>query len=214
VAKFRDPPEPHLLARTKADEITLAAGTLLWRVYFRGGRYPTDWSTFRAFGPTGSRFDHHDRDPTGKPWVQSRKILYAALDVTTCLAEIFQEARTIDRRTSTPYLAAFRLATEVVLLDLTGAWPTRSQYASMVINSGPRPRARKWARAIYEAYPHIQGLHYASSMHANQPCVAVWERAEAAHCMPPTPTVNRALTEPGLQVVLINASAVLGYELV
>jgi hypothetical protein len=32
--------------------------------------------------------------------------------------------------------------------------------------------------------------------------------------MPSTPTMNRALTEPGLQVVLINASALLGYELV
>ena len=119
----------------------------------------------------------------------------------------------IARRSRTPYLAGFRLDADAVLLNLTGPWPTQTGHASMVINSGPRPRARQWSRDIYAACSSVHGLYCASSMYANPPCVALYERAEVAGTIPPAPTVNRALTEPGLQIVLINVAATLGYEL-
>ncbi len=48
----------------------------------------------------------------------------------------------------------------------------------MALVSGPRPRARAWARAIYVAYPEAEGVWYGSSMHANTPCIALFERAQ------------------------------------
>ncbi len=124
---------------------------------------------------------------------------------------MFQARRAIVTNMGEPWLVGFRLAEPVKLLDLTGSWPTRAG-ASMAINSGPRPRARRWSRAIYAAYVEAAGLWYASSMHANAPAVALYERAEAA--LPPTPVFHRALTDPALQVVLENAALDLGYALV
>lgn len=81
----------------------------------------------------------------------------------------------------------------------------------MQINSGPRPRARRWSRAIYAAYPEVAGLYYASSMHANEPVVAFYERAELAFS--PSPTFHAPLAHPALLEVLRNAAADLGYDL-
>jgi hypothetical protein len=202
--KLPDPPARLTLA---AITRTLPAGTRLWRIYFAGGSHPVAWNAFRFFGPTHSRFDHHDPPPS----VQARGILYAASKPTTCLAEVFQATRTIDRASHDPWLVAFELQRDVALLDLTGVWPTRAG-ASMAISSGPRPRARQWSRAIYAAYPAVEGLHYASSMHANEPTVALYERAVGA--LPATPAFNRALADRALLRRLNAAATHLGYGLV
>ncbi len=76
--------------------------------------------------------------------------LYAARDLLTCAAEVFQGFRVVDRFADDRCLAAFRLERSMRLLDLTGDWPTRAG-ASQAISSGPRPRAQAWARAIYDA---------------------------------------------------------------
>lgn len=198
------PPPPSEL--TLAPEIRLLeAGEELWRIYFQGGRHPTGWSFFRSFGPTTSRFDHHLAESP------ERRILYAAPEVVTCLAEVFQEPRIIDREARAPWLVGFRLARPLALLDLTGTWPTRVG-ASMAIGSGPRPRAQRWSRAIYASYPEIDGVYYSSSMHANRPAVALYERAEDA--LPGAPTFHRPLRDPALLEALKKAAIQLGYELV
>jgi len=204
MAKLPEPPDPLLVeARTKV----LPAGTALCRIYFRGGIHPGSWSQFRFFGPTQSRFDHHDPPPSP----QAKGILYAAGDPTTCLAEVFQATRVIDRSASDPWLVMFDLARKLVLLDLTGTWPTLAG-ASMAIHSGPRPRARRWSQSIYAAYRSVDGLLYCSSMNANQPAVALFERAQNA--MPPAPVFHRALTDPALLLRLNAAATALGYRLV
>lgn len=203
MAKLTEPPEPLL---TKAQTAILGKGTTLCRVYFRGGSHSGAWSQFRFFGPTQARFDHHDPPPA----VQAKGILYAASSPTTCLAEVFQATRVLDRASRDPWLATFNLTRAVVLLDLTGTWPTVAG-ASMAINSGPRPRARRWAQAIYAAYPAVEGLLYGSSMHANQPAVALFERARDA--MPAAPAFHRALADPGLLLRLNAAATLLGYQL-
>lgn len=163
---------------------------------------------FRSYGPvTTSRFDHH----LPPPRVQNREILYAAKHIDTTLAEAFQDTRVIDRRAHEPWLVGFRLDRSVSLLDLTGAWPTRAG-ASMAINSGRRDRARRWSRAIYDAYPLVEGLWYASSMHANRPAVALNERALAV--LPGHPEFHRPLVDPALMIMLRNAAHKLGYGLV
>ncbi len=209
LAKFPEPPSPtDLAARVSPAIKTIPAETTLWRVYFRGGKHPMAWNQFRSHGPVaGARFDHHGAQPNQ----QRRGILYAAVGIPTCLAEVFQATRVIDRHRRDPWLVGFRTASPLELLDLTGNWPTRAG-ASMSINSGPRPRAQRWARAIYAAYPAIHGILYASSMNANQPALALFERAASA--LPPFPRSNRALAEQPLLILLANAAARFDYAFV
>jgi len=194
------------MKKVSPDVRSLPAGTALWRLYFRGGRHPAFWNTFRAFGPTRGRFDH--QVPPSK--VQVRRILYAAEEGPTCLAEVFQDTRVIDRAAHDPWLAGFELAEPLDLLDLTGSWPTRAG-ASMAVSSGPRPRAQRWSRAVYEAYPDIQGLYYPSSMHGNRPSIALYERAVSA--VPSIPIFHRPLIDPALLPVLSRVAKDLGYSL-
>lgn len=150
------------------------------------------------------RFDHH-ADPARQ---QARGILYGGLRVYTSFAEVFQDARTIERSRNRPWLVGFELARDVHLLDLTGTWPTRAG-ASMALCSGPRDRARAWSRRIYEDYPAVEGLHYPSSMDGNQPAVALYERAHRALAV--RPLFHRALADPGLDRAVVKAAVLFRY---
>jgi hypothetical protein len=185
VPKLPEPPSIADLAAVPPDWRVLPPGSELWRLYFRASAHPTGWHTFRDFGPLGSRFDHH----LPPPRAQERAILYSATSILTCLAELFQDTRAIDVLHQEPWLVGFATLRPVRLLDLTGRWPTRAG-ASMALNSGPRARARRWSMAIYAAYPQAEGLWYPSSMHANQPSVALYERARDA--LPSAPFFHRA----------------------
>jgi hypothetical protein len=218
VPKFPEPPGADALRRVAPVWRELPAGTLLARVYNQGGPHPTSWNTFRFYGPLDGRFDHHVPPPSA----QARGILYAATLAVTCLAERFQAARTIDPFTAEPWLVVFRLRRSARLLGLTRNWLTQAG-ASMAINSGQRPRARRsrartggarepWSRTIYEAYPEAEGLWYASSMYANAPAVALYERAKQA--LPLVPEANRALADAVLQISLENAALDLNYALI
>jgi len=212
VPKFPNPPSVEALRAIDPDTRRLRQGTVLARVYFTAGAYPTRWNEFRRHGPTNARFDHHVPDPPGQPHEQERAILYCATGAETCLAEVFQETRRIDRVRKAPWLAAFRLERDLELLDLTGSYPTRAG-ASMAINSGSRVRARAWARAWYEAFPDLQGIHYASSMNANEPAIALTDRAQNLEPLSRHPDFNRPLADDALLDVLKHAAARLGYGL-
>jgi hypothetical protein len=138
-------------------------------------------------------------------------VAYLAENAETCFAEVFQETRVIDRSRHDPWLVAFELVRPVTLLDLTGPWPTHAG-ASMAINSGPRPRAQRWSRAIYEAYPEIEGLHYASSMDANRPAIVLYERAAAA--LPASPSFHRALADPTLLASIVRVAERFNYAVI
>jgi RES domain len=207
VAKFPEPPPVSALAAVPPVTRVLAAGTRCWRIYFQGGPHPGAWNAFRGFGPTSARFDHHLAPPRD----QKRQVLYAAAAPLTCLAEVFQETRTIDRRRHAPWLVAFELTQPLELLDLTSRWPTRAG-ASMAVNSGPRPRARRWSQAIHAAYPTLQGLLYPSSMNANATAYALYERAAGA--MPSRPVFRRAVVDAALTGAIVRAGTRLGYAVV
>ena len=191
-------PEIHVLPRE----------TLLWRVYFRAGPYPSMWNAFRHFGPTDARFDHHDPPAAVHA---DRAILHGADAGPTCLAEVFQTTRVIDRRHRVPHLAAFELAAPLSLLDVTGAWVTRAG-GNMAISSGSRVRSREWSRAIYDGYPKLQGIRYASSMNANQPAVALYERAQPA--LPVAPGLDLPLDHPGLAMLISHAARRFVYRVI
>jgi RES domain len=211
VAKFPGPVQA-AIRDTPREVKALVKGTLLARVYFTASAHPTGWNEFRHYGPTNARFDHHLAVGDGEAQVQKRSTLYAAANAVTCIAEVFQETRRVDRVRRAPWLAVFPLERTLQLLDLTGAYATRVG-ASMAINTGPRARAREWAQRFYEAFDDLHGIYYASSMHANEPAIALNDRAEQAQALPPHPSFNRALADDAVLDVLKHAAAVLGYGL-
>jgi hypothetical protein len=207
MAKFPEPPLAGQLATIPAVERVLPTGARCWRIYSRSGDHPGAWNRVRSYGPTNARFDHHL--PPAR--IQARGALYAAESARTCFAEVFQETRTMDRRRNDPWLVCFALTRPVVLLDLTGTWPTKAG-ASMAINSGSRPRARRWSQAIYDAYATVQGLYYASSMDANQPAIVFYERAASA--LPDRPTFHRALADAALAAGIVRVAGRFDYAVV
>ncbi len=125
----------------------------------------------------------------------------------TCLAEVFQHSRAIDRVRRDPFLVIFELVRAVRLLDLTGEFTTRMG-ASLAIHSGPRDRTRRWAVALHEAYG-FDGFLYLSSMHPGAKAMVLNERASDA--LPQSPSFNRALDDPILTDVIDACAARLGY---
>jgi hypothetical protein len=190
----------------------LAAGSVLARVYFSRGPYPLAWNEFRRFGPVNSRWDHLLPNELGQPQLQDRGIYYAAADARTCLAEVFQATRRIDRAYQAPWLVIWKTQARLRLLDLTGDFATRMG-ASMAIHSGSRVRARGWASDLYRAFGQCQGILYASSMHGGARAIALNERALESPLFPPHPEFHRALADDVLVDPLKIAADALGYAL-
>jgi hypothetical protein len=220
MAKLQKPPPSEELAQLAAEIRTLPKGTSLSRLYFRGGAHPSNWSSFRAFGPTSARFDHHISRPVpkrrivmeGAPTQEAREILYLATEFSTTLAEVFQETRVVDLRTKDPWLVVFETGHELQLLDLTGKWPLRTGRASTTLMNGRRDLARLWSQAIHEAYPSIHGLYYESEM-TNEPCIALYERAKGLPgLIPAHPSFHRSLSDPTWFAIVQWTAIDIGYR--
>jgi hypothetical protein len=208
VAKFPESPGADALREIVPRTRILAAQTLLTRIYFAGGPHPSRWNHFRGIGPTEARWDHHSPSVRGVPLEQSRAVYYCALDIDTCAAEVFQTTRRIDRTRDAPALVVVALREAITLLDLRGTFATAIG-ASTAIHSGPRSRARTWARDLYEGYPDIQGLYYGSSMNGHSPAIVLNERARQA--MPEQPQFHRALNDDLLVEILQKIAVRLSY---
>ncbi len=201
-------PKLPLPALLSGDLHVLTQGTILWRVYRTDGRHATSWNAFRAFGPVAdSRFDHHPL-PSGES--ADRAILYAGNEIATCLAEVYQRTRLIDRGDGRPYVVAFTLGRDLRLLDTGSGWTTRAG-ASQAVNTGAHSSAQAWARAIYTAYGDLDGVWYPSAMWGPGRNIALHERA--ADGVPRHPLVHLPLDHPGLELPLRRTAAMLGYAL-
>jgi hypothetical protein len=209
VPKLPEPPPPgELAARLAPQPQVLKQGGLLWRIYFRGGKHPLTWNEFRSAGEPTSRFDHRTWPPPTPP--DGRRILYCAKDVHTPFAECFQQTREIDCERHEPWLVAFEVQRDIVLLDLTGDWPIAAG-TSQAISSGPHARARRWSQRIHGDYPAIDGLCYLPSTRgAKGSAIALYERAEDA--LPLSPALNRALLDPTVSGVVATAASLFGYD--
>jgi hypothetical protein len=210
VTKLPQPPGVVALGQIEPEILTLSPEVNLARIYFAGGLYPSRWNQFRRVGPAAARWDHHVLSPNGDVTEQTRAILYCAPDVDTCAAEVFQATRRIDRTRDAPALVVFALRERVRLLNLHGTFATKIG-ASTAINSGPRARVRAWARELYDAYPHVQGIYYGSSMNGHAPAIALNERAQRA--MPALPLFHRALNDDMLVDTLQRIALRLAYGL-
>ena len=209
MAKLGKPSVLDVLRALDPPRATILAGQdRLVRIYYASGPHPVAWNEFRDWGPaTNARFDHHLPKDSREPHARSRKVLYCAKQGITCIAEVFQATRVVNRIDNDPYLCVFSPKRELTLLDLTGRFATRMG-ASLAIHSGPRNRAREWARALYEAFD-CDGLLYLSSMDPGAPAIALNERAEDA--MPEAPLSNRPLSDPLLTDVIDAHTHRLGY---
>jgi RES domain len=210
MAKFPQPPGVDALRELSPDTVVLATGKPLARIYFAAGVHPTRWNVFRSFGPTAARWDHHLPEDPGETPRSQRAVFYCAPDVDTCIAEVFQATRRIDRVRDAPWLVTFNLSAAATLLDLRGDFATRLG-ASTALHSGPRARARAWARVLYEAYPQFQGLYYGSSMNGYAPAIVLNERARDV--LPAYPQFHRALNDDSIVEVLQRVAQRLGYGL-
>ena len=210
MAKLPRTPDREYLRRLPPSLISLPTGTLLHRIYRRGSDHPAQWPDFRHFGPTVARFDHQERDGTGRAHVQTRGILYLATDVPTALAEVFQKRRTVNRTRLQPWLVSFTLANDLSLLDLTGTFCVRAG-GSMKLVSGPPIFAQNWSRALYECYEDIHGLYYPSSL-TNRPVIALYERTLSVIPFPDTPVFHRELSSALLIEPLRDACQEIGYD--
>jgi hypothetical protein len=143
---------------------------------------------------------------------QDRGVLYAAVDPVTCFAEVFQKTRVINRWHQEPWLVGFEIAAPILLLDLTGPFPTRAG-ASMGLMTGARSVSRNGAKGFYRAYPEIAGLYYPSSMHMTRPAMVLTDRASTAGVIPEQPSFHRSLGDPAILSLLKNAARVVGYVL-
>jgi RES domain-containing protein len=212
VSKFPHSPGAGALGRIHPAFAQIPKGSHVARVYYSRSGHPLAWDEFRHFGPLNSRWDHHLPDSSGAPTTQTRSIYDAATDAKACLAELFQHSRRIDRVAQSPWLVIFELAQSLELVDLTGDLPTRCG-ASMAIHSGPRGRARGWARDFYDAFPTAHGILYCSSMNGGASALALTDRAEQIGIFPDHPLLHRALADDILLDSLKDAADKLGYAL-
>jgi hypothetical protein len=190
----------------------LPRGSTLARVYYTASAHPLPWNELRGYGPLNFRWDHHLPSARDEPQDQDRAVYYAASSAVTCLAEVFQATRRIDRVYQAPWLVVFSTLRPLALLDLTGEFATRMG-ASMAIHSGSRRRARHWGRDLYTAFPGREGILYASSMHDGAPALALNDRVLRAPLFPPHPEFHRALADDLLLDPLKHAARTLGYAL-
>lgn len=118
----------------------------------------------------------------------------------TVVAERFGDSRVIDRATGAPYLAIWRPTRALTLLNLSGSdWVIRAG-ANSALMAGSRAVAQRWSRAIWNAYPSLDGLVWASSPRPAGSSVVLYERARDS--MPAAPELNMPLSHPGLESTL------------
>lgn len=116
--------------------------------------------------------------------------------------ECFQSTGVLDRNCGAPRLTAWEPTRPLRLLKLSDSdWLARAG-GNSALTSGARGVARDWSRAIYAAYPDLDGLTWSSSVQPAGRSVALYERATAA--LPASPMFDRALAEPFLQPALAN----------
>jgi hypothetical protein len=178
---------------------------ILWRIHRTKGEHVRPWNELRTYGPLASmRWDPH---PSVQPTTHPDGVLYAATDVATSLAEVYQTTRVIDTRAGPPRLTAWKPTRPLQLLDLSGTWLLRNT-ASAALLAAPRSACRRWARAMYTTWPELDGLQGPSTM-TGRLNVVLW--SAAADSIPATPAFSRPLTQPLVWSLAQAAAAKIAY---
>ncbi len=198
-------PDPAKIAGVGA--AVFAVDRDLWRLHMPAGDYPLRWNELRTFGPLpNARFDPWLPPPDDRAAdTLTCGVGYFAFNISTCLAEVFQARRIVDREGGVQ-LTAFKPTRELHLLDLRGDWPI-TLGASHLINSGPKDRCRACAHAIRSAHPGYDGLMYTGM--SGRDCLALY--APPGDVFPPLPAFTKPLADPALDPYVANAAEQIGY---
>jgi RES domain len=157
-ATLPDPPAARLRdVGIRDNEIHLIEQThIWWRVHRTEGAFVLAWNEFRHYGPV-LRFDPHPEPRREHP---DHAVWCAAATPDAALAEAFQGTGTIDRNRQRPYLTGLSFTRPLRLLNLAvdsaGAWATRAG-GTFAISTAPHALTQRWARAIVEAFPDLDG---------------------------------------------------------
>lgn len=180
----------------------------VWRVHATVGPHVLPWDAHRTWGPV-LRFDQHPLPVSEHP---HHGIWYGAAAPRGALAEVFQETRVIDRHTDAKYLTGLSFTRKLTLLDVGGiggaTWITRVG-GNHSLDAAPHRRSQEWARAIYRAFPDLDGIAY-RGRYAGGTCLALFERT--ADAFPTNPDVALPLSHPGLEGRIATAAMDLGYR--
>lgn len=201
----RTPPGP--LEITPAD-CTAYMGPL-WRICRTAGAYTRPWNEGRDFGPlVGHRWDPHRPPPSEQ---RDRRVLYAATEIATAAAEVWQVTRRIDVELGRPVVVRATPTRPLKLLDLTdnSAWTLRAG-AAAALPYANRGTCRAWSRAILDAAPKLDGLMAPSTM-TGRPNIVLYRAGIAA--LPDSPDLSRAAEEPAVRTLLEAIAGSLGYRM-
>jgi RES domain-containing protein len=162
----------------------------------------------RTYGPL-QRFDPHITDRHRRPREQrdGRGVNYLAETLGCALAEAFPDQS--PEVAICPGLRAVSASpvASVTLLDLTGDGAMRiGAVGTLGAGNEPRRLTQRWARAIYEDFPHLAGVRYRDA-HQGGTAVAVWERAGMLRGPASSVTRGPALLDPGMNERVIVALA-------
>ena len=194
---------PAVLTRDEAD--LLDVRPMLWRVHRTSGEHVLAWNALRTWGPLPSmRFDPHSEPLGDHP---GDGVAYAATDLPTALAEVFQSTRLIDTTSFAPRATAWQPTRPLRLLRLDDTWALRNGAAN-ALTSAPRGVCRAWAGAIRAAWPELDGLWTTSTM-TGRPTVVLW--APAADSFPSRPVFSRSLNSE-LRAVISGLAPGLGFD--
>lgn len=132
------------------------------------------WDSQRFFGPLAStRFDHH-RPPVGTD--PERSVWYAARSLVGATAEAFGNLGFVDQG-SDRRLVVVRVRGPLRLLDLAGTAARAFGLDQRVGTSTDYELCRAWARAFYERYTDLEGIHWRGRQ-AGSLCVVLTNRAD------------------------------------
>lgn len=179
----------------------------LVRIHRAGGDHPSAWSGLREYGPVlGCRWEPHPLPRGLHPGVG---VAYAAADLTTAIAEAYQQRRRVDRLTGEPHLVAWRPARPLQLLDISGDWPLRAG-ASASLAQGNKGTCRNWARAIAQQNPRLDGLYTLSTM-TGDPMAVLW--SPSIDTFPTYPDLSGSLRHPTVAAAVRLAAEEIGFAL-
>lgn len=176
----------------------------LWRIHRTQGEHVIAWNGFRTFGPVAARYDPHP-DPRGDH--PGDGVSYAATDLKTAVAEVFQSRRRVDTTTDAPYATSWTPLRPLHLLDLTQDWALFNGAAHSLAHAS-QPTCKGWSRAIHQAWPTLDGLWTPSTM-TGRPMVVLYEPASSA--MPVYPDFSEPLSTAIVWSVVARIGGELGY---
>ena len=192
----RTPPRP--LTRT-AQDLRDYQG-VLWRIHRTVGEHVLAWNRLRSHGPLATmRWEPHPE----RRGDHREGVLYAATDLGTAAAEVFQATRLIDTISGMPHATAWQPTRPLRLLDLTKAWALRNG-AAAALGAAPRSTCRAWARSIATTWPNLDGLWVTSTMTGHH-SVVLWN--PAGDSFPSAPQFSRPLADPTLRAILSRIAA-------